>query len=104
MDYPIQVITRQAGFTLDVDYHPADDFRVVQLTAPGSACSVQVGVGLTDAPWWPARRAKQPWRTRLLEETTQQRGGTGNVLGHRPAGALGVARQDRGDDLGVLLL
>jgi predicted enzyme related to lactoylglutathione lyase len=64
MDYQIQVITvpvadvdqaaafytQQAGFTLDVDYHPAPGFRVVQLTPPGSACSVQIGVGLTDAP------------------------------------------------------
>jgi len=69
MDYAIQVITlsvtdvdkaaafytQQAGFTLDVDYHPADDFRVVQLTPPGSACSVQIGVGLTDAPAGSAR-------------------------------------------------
>ena len=63
MDYQLQVITvsvsdvdkaagfytQQAGFALDVDYHPAGDFRVVQLTPPGSACSVQIGVGLTDA-------------------------------------------------------
>ena len=69
MDYRLQVITlsvsdvdkaaafytRQAGFTLDVDYHPADDFRVVQLTPPGSACSLQIGVGLTDAPPGSAR-------------------------------------------------
>jgi len=41
--------TRQAGFALDVDYHPAPGFRVVQLTPPGSACSVQIGAGLTDA-------------------------------------------------------
>jgi catechol 2,3-dioxygenase-like lactoylglutathione lyase family enzyme len=39
----------QVGFALDVDYAPGDDFRVVQMTPPGSACSVQVGVGLTDA-------------------------------------------------------
>lgn len=30
----------QAGFTLDVDYRAGDDFRVVQLTPPGSACSI----------------------------------------------------------------
>jgi len=41
--------TEKAGFTLDVDYRPTDDFRVVQLTPPGSACSIQVGMGLTDA-------------------------------------------------------
>jgi catechol 2,3-dioxygenase-like lactoylglutathione lyase family enzyme len=69
MDYQIQVITlsvtdvdkasafytRQAGFTLDVDYHPSPGFRVVQLTPPGSACSIQVGVGLTDIPPGSAR-------------------------------------------------
>ncbi len=37
------------GFTLDVDYTPTPDFRVVQLTPPGSSTSIQFGVGLTDA-------------------------------------------------------
>jgi catechol 2,3-dioxygenase-like lactoylglutathione lyase family enzyme len=36
--------TEQVGFILDVDYHPTPDFRVVQLTPPGSACSVQLVV------------------------------------------------------------
>jgi catechol 2,3-dioxygenase-like lactoylglutathione lyase family enzyme len=40
----------QVGFTLDVDYSPNDAFRVVQLTPPGSSCSIQIGKGLTDAP------------------------------------------------------
>jgi predicted enzyme related to lactoylglutathione lyase len=40
----------QVGFTLDVDYSPNDAFRVVQLTPPGSCCSIQMGKGLTDAP------------------------------------------------------
>ena len=40
----------QVGFTLDVDYSPNDAFRVVQLTPPGSRCSIQIGRGLTDAP------------------------------------------------------
>ena len=40
----------QVGFALDVDYSPNDNFRVVQLTPPGSSCSVQIGKGLTDAP------------------------------------------------------
>ena len=40
----------QVGFTLDVDYSPNDAFRVVQLTPPGSKCSIQIGKGLTDAP------------------------------------------------------
>ena len=37
------------GFALDVDYAPTPDFRVVQVTPPGSAASVQLGVGLTTA-------------------------------------------------------
>jgi catechol 2,3-dioxygenase-like lactoylglutathione lyase family enzyme len=40
----------QVGFTLDVDYTPNDAFRVVQLTPPGSSCSIQIGKGPTDAP------------------------------------------------------
>ncbi len=52
---------QQAGFNLDVDHQPSDEFRVVQLTPPGSACSVAFGIGMTDdrrpAPsrgstWW----------------------------------------------------
>jgi predicted enzyme related to lactoylglutathione lyase len=39
----------QAGFNLDVDHQPNDDFRVVQFTPPGSACSIIVGKGLTTA-------------------------------------------------------
>lgn len=37
------------GFTLDVDYRPNEGFRVVQVTPPGSATSVQFGIGLTEA-------------------------------------------------------
>ncbi|MEV6648110.1 VOC family protein [Amycolatopsis sp. NPDC051371] len=69
MDYQLQVVTlsvtdvdqaatfytRQAGFTLDVDFAPTTGFRVVQLTPPGSACSIQIGTGLTDAPAGSAR-------------------------------------------------
>ncbi|GAC1371753.1 MAG: hypothetical protein NVSMB32_15780 [Actinomycetota bacterium] len=32
----------QAGFGLDVDHSAGEDFRVVQLTPPGSACSIAV--------------------------------------------------------------
>jgi len=38
----------RAGFTLDVDHRPSDDFRVVQMTPPGSSCSISIGVGLSD--------------------------------------------------------
>jgi catechol 2,3-dioxygenase-like lactoylglutathione lyase family enzyme len=38
------------GFVVDVDVRPADGVRVVQLTPPGSACSITIGTGLTTAP------------------------------------------------------
>ncbi len=37
----------QVGFTVDVDHRASEHFRVVQLTPPGSACSVTIGTGLT---------------------------------------------------------
>ena len=36
----------QLGFVVDVDVQPADGVRVVQLTPPGSACSIGLGTGL----------------------------------------------------------
>jgi catechol 2,3-dioxygenase-like lactoylglutathione lyase family enzyme len=41
--------TDKVGFNLDVDHRAGDDFRVVQMTPPGSACSVSIGKGITDA-------------------------------------------------------
>ena len=38
--------TRQAGFRLDHDVSPSQTMRVVQMTPPGSACSVVIGEGL----------------------------------------------------------
>jgi catechol 2,3-dioxygenase-like lactoylglutathione lyase family enzyme len=37
----------QLGFVVDVDDSPMDGIRVVQLTPPGSACSITIGTGLT---------------------------------------------------------
>lgn len=41
--------TERLGFNLDIDYRNGEDFRVVQLTPPGSACSISIGKGITDA-------------------------------------------------------
>ena len=38
--------TEQVGFNLDHDVQPANGMRVVQMTPPGSACSVVIGEGL----------------------------------------------------------
>ena len=42
--------SEQAGFNVDLDETFGDTFRVVQLTPPGSACSIALGTGVTDAP------------------------------------------------------
>jgi predicted enzyme related to lactoylglutathione lyase len=41
--------TEQAGFTADVDITVSEEVRFVQLTPPGSACSIALGKGLTEA-------------------------------------------------------
>jgi catechol 2,3-dioxygenase-like lactoylglutathione lyase family enzyme len=41
--------TEQLGFHEDVDHRAGDSFRVVQLTPPGSACSITIGTGLTES-------------------------------------------------------
>jgi len=47
-----QFYVDQVGFHLDHDVEPGNGMRIVQLTPPGSACSIAVGVGMSapDAP------------------------------------------------------
>ena len=42
--------TEKAGFNEDHDVRPTDEMRVVQLTPPGSACSIVLGTGIVDSP------------------------------------------------------
>jgi catechol 2,3-dioxygenase-like lactoylglutathione lyase family enzyme len=42
--------TKKAGFNADHDNVVSDEIRFVQLTPPGSACSIAIGRGLVDAP------------------------------------------------------
>jgi predicted enzyme related to lactoylglutathione lyase len=39
----------QAGFNADHDHTVSEDVRFVQLTPPGSACSIAIGKGVSDA-------------------------------------------------------
>ncbi|HYH92827.1 MAG TPA: glyoxalase superfamily protein [Candidatus Saccharimonadales bacterium] len=39
----------QLGFVVDVDDSPNENVRIVQLTPPGSACSISIGKGLSAA-------------------------------------------------------
>ena len=49
VDRSKQFYSEQLGFNVDVDSSPSEQFRVVQLTPPGSACSISIGKGLTEA-------------------------------------------------------
>jgi predicted enzyme related to lactoylglutathione lyase len=63
MDYKLELVSvpvsdvdrakafyvEQAGFNADHDHKVSEDLRFVQLTPPGSACSIAIGTGTTDA-------------------------------------------------------
>ena len=40
--------TQQVGFPADHDHRVSDELRFVQLTPPGSACSIVMGIGITE--------------------------------------------------------
>ena len=62
MDFKLELITLpvtdvdrakafyvQVGFNADHDHQVDENLRFVQLTPPGSGCSISIGTGLTDA-------------------------------------------------------
>ncbi len=42
--------TEKAGFNADHDHQVSDEIRFVQLTPPGSACSIALGTGIINTP------------------------------------------------------
>jgi catechol 2,3-dioxygenase-like lactoylglutathione lyase family enzyme len=48
VDRSKQFYQENMGFVLDVDHQANEDFRVVQFTPPGSACSITFGKGIVD--------------------------------------------------------
>jgi catechol 2,3-dioxygenase-like lactoylglutathione lyase family enzyme len=62
MDWKIEVVTipvsdldrardfyaEKVGFEVDIDHRISDDLRLVQLTPPGSACSIHLGKGTVE--------------------------------------------------------
>ncbi len=46
VDQAMAFYTEKLGFAVDVDVQPVEGVRVVQLTPPGSACSIGMGTGL----------------------------------------------------------
>src|SRR6516165_1562126 len=89
VDRALRFYVDLVGFTLDVDYAPNDAFRVVQLTPPGSSCSIQIGRGLTDARAGSLRNVYlvvtdlEAARSRLLERGVE----VGDVRHKTPIGA-----------------
>ena len=50
VDRAKEFYVEKVGFNADHDHRVSDDIRFVQLTPPGSACSIAIGNGVTDAP------------------------------------------------------
>ena len=50
VDRAIGFYRDQVGFALDVDVQVSPEVRFVQLTPPGSACSICIGSGITEMP------------------------------------------------------
>ena len=48
VDRAMTFYTEKIGFHLDHDHRVSDEIRFVQLTPPGSACSIAIGKGVTD--------------------------------------------------------
>ena len=62
MDWKIEVVTmpvsdierarrfyaEKVGFEVDIDQRVSEDVRLVQLTPPGSACSIHLGIGTVE--------------------------------------------------------
>ena len=42
--------TEKVGFDADHDHRVSEEIRFVQLTPPGSACSIALGTGIIDTP------------------------------------------------------
>ena len=89
VDRALRFYVDQLGFALDVDYSPNEAFRVVQLTPPGSGCSIQIGNGVTDAPMGSLRNVYlvvtdlEAVRNRLLERGVK----VGEIRHKMPIGA-----------------
>jgi catechol 2,3-dioxygenase-like lactoylglutathione lyase family enzyme len=84
------------GFNVDVDHRAGEDFRVVQLTPPGSAASISIGTGIPGSPWvvggtyrFVLRRLEGRWRIVALTLDTRWETGDSAVLerGASPARA-----------------
>ena len=87
VDRALRFYVDQVGFTLDVDYSPNNAFRIVQLTPPGSSCSIQIGRGLTDAPAGSLRNVYLVVTDLEAARNNDIVAGSASVLGFHPKAA-----------------
>jgi catechol 2,3-dioxygenase-like lactoylglutathione lyase family enzyme len=80
--------TEQAGFNADVDVQVSEELRFVQLTPPGSACSIAIGKGITDA---------DPGSVRGLQLVVNDATAAHDELSERGVEVSDVERLDWGD-------
>jgi catechol 2,3-dioxygenase-like lactoylglutathione lyase family enzyme len=50
VDHAKRFYAEQAGFVVDLDTHLGAGMRLVQLTPPGSGCSIHLSAGIFDTP------------------------------------------------------
>ena len=62
----------KVGFNEDHDHRISDEIRFVQLTPPGSACSIAIGSGITEAA--PVSRAAAEGHTLVVDDAQAARG------------------------------
>src|SRR6266511_4034932 len=97
--------TEKAGFNADHDHKFSDEIRFVQLTPPGSACSIAIGTGLSDMPPGSVKglqlvvsyinAARAPLVKRRVAVTAVQVFGRGSCLLLGEPGRRGAARHAR---------
>jgi catechol 2,3-dioxygenase-like lactoylglutathione lyase family enzyme len=67
VDRAKEFYAERLGFHVDVDVQPTEAMRVVQLTPPGSACSISIGPWIVDADTKPAPSARLQLVVRDIE-------------------------------------
>jgi predicted enzyme related to lactoylglutathione lyase len=91
----------KAGFTVDHDHTVSDEIRFVQLTPPGSACSIALGKGISEVPPGSAQGLQmvvddiEAARAELV-----RRGGRGRRDPGLPLGPVRVLQRSRRQRLG----
>jgi catechol 2,3-dioxygenase-like lactoylglutathione lyase family enzyme len=78
------------GFDVDVDVEPGGDVRVVQLTPPGSACSIILGAGLPQIAMEPGTVRGLHLVVRDIAEARETLAGRGVEIGEIDEQAQGV--------------